>query len=190
MRYNSSKILLPLLFTFVRVGAFTFGGGYAMLPLIHRDVVEKKKWLTENEFLDLFAVAQSLPGVFAVNMSIFIGHRLCRWKGSIVAALGTIFPSFVVILLLALFFRHIQDNPWVMRIMSGIRPAVVALIAAPVLTTWRAMKVPKSQLWIPIASALLVWFMGVSPVYIIIGAAVGGLLYTLFIERRIREKIL
>ena len=123
-----------LFMTFMRIGMFTIGGGYAMLPLIQRDVVDRG-WMTKEEFIDIFSVAQSLPGIFAVNISIFVGYKLKRIGGSIVCALGTILPSFLIILLIALFFTHVRDNVWVEKIFKGLRPAVVALIAVPCLTT-------------------------------------------------------
>lgn len=170
-------MLWRLFITFVRIGGFTFGGGYAMLSLIQHDVVEKNHWMTNEEFIDLFAVSQSLPGVFAVNMSIFIGYRLKGYLGAVTCAIGATLPSFIIILLLAMFYQEVNDNVWVQRVMYGIRPAVVAMIAIPVITTWRAMKGTWRIVWIPILSALLVWLMGVSPVWIILGSALGGIIY-------------
>lgn len=126
--------------TFFRIGLFTIGGGYAMIPLIEADVVDKNKWVAREDFLDLMAIAQSCPGIFAVNMSIFIGYKLKGVPGSVVCALGTILPSFLIILGIALFFQQFRDNETVQRIFKGIRPAVVALIAAP---TFKWGRVPK-----------------------------------------------
>ena len=156
-----------LFMTFMRIGMFTIGGGYAMLPLIQRDVI------------DIFAVAQSLPGIFAVNISIFVGYKLKRIGGSVVCALGTILPSFLIILLIALFFTHVRDNVWVEKIFKGLRPAVVALIAVPCLTTARSLKLSRKQLIIPVGVAALIWLGGVSPAWIILAAIAGGLLYGL-----------
>lgn len=171
-----------LFFTFVKIGTFTIGGGYAMIPLIQQEVVDRG-WLSKEDFLDLFAVAQSLPGIFAVNIAIFVGYKLSKIKGSIVCALGTILPSFFIILTIALFFSQIQHNVWVERVFKGLRPAVVALIAVPVFTTARSIKLSRMELIIPVISALLIWKAGVSPIYIIIAAAVGGLLYRKFKNR-------
>ena len=115
-----------LFITFVRIGAFTIGGGYAMLPLIQREVVDRG-WMSKEEFIDLFAVAQSLPGVFAVNISIFVGYKLKKLTGSVICALGTILPSFLIILAIALFFTQFRENEWVEKAFKGLRPAVVAL---------------------------------------------------------------
>ena len=112
-----------LFLTFVKIGTFTIGGGYAMLPLIQREVVDKG-WLSKEDFIDLFSVAQSLPGIFAVNISIFVGYKLKKVPGGIVCALGSILPSFFIILAIALFFTHVQDNVWVEKAFKGLRPAV------------------------------------------------------------------
>lgn len=170
------NLYFTLFFTFVKIGTFTIGGGYAMIPLIEQEIVDRG-WLSKADFLDLFAVAQSLPGIFAVNISIFVGYKLAKVKGSVVCALGTILPSFFIILAIALFFSQIQHNVWVERVFKGLRPAVVALIAVPVFTTARSIKLSRAELLIPVASALLIWKAGVSPIYIIIAAAIGGLLY-------------
>ena len=169
---------LTLFFTFMKIGMFTIGGGYAMLPLIQREVVDRG-WMTKEEFIDIFSVAQSLPGIFAVNISIFVGYRLKKIPGGIVCALGTILPSFVIILLIALFFTQVKDNVWVEKIFKGLRPAVVALIAVPCLTTARSIHLSYKQLVVPVGAALLIWLGGVSPAWIILAAIVGGLVYGL-----------
>ena len=118
---------------FFKIGAFTIGGGYAMVPLIEHEIVDKHKWLSREDFVDLLAISQSAPGILAVNISIFIGYRLRGIRGSIVTALGTVMPSFLIILAIALFFHNYQDNAVVEKIFKGIRPAVVALIAVPMI---------------------------------------------------------
>ena len=110
-----------LFITFVRIGAFTIGGGYAMLPLIQREVVDRG-WMSKEEFIDLFAVAQSLPGVFAVNISIFVGYKLKKLTGSVICALGTILPSFLIILAIALFFTQFRENEWVEKALKAYVP--------------------------------------------------------------------
>ena len=168
--------------TFFRIGLFTIGGGYAMIPLIEADVVEKNKWVAREDFLDLMAIAQSCPGIFAVNMSIFIGYKLRGVKGSIVCALGTILPSFLIILAVALFFQEFRDNETVQRIFMGIRPAVVALIAAHTFKMAKSAKITFTNVWIPVVSAFLIWLLGVSPIYVIIVAGLGGYLYGKYIK--------
>ncbi len=173
---------LQLFLTFLKIGAGTIGGGYAMLPLIQREVVDRG-WLSKEDFIDLFAIAQSLPGIFAVNISIFVGYKLKKKLGSFVCALGTVLPSFLIILMIALTFTQIQDNEWVEKIFKGLRPAVVALIAVPCLTTARSIKLSYRSMLIPIAAALLIWQGGLSPVWIILAAIVGGLVYGLKIKK-------
>lgn len=169
---------LTLFLTFMKIGLFTIGGGYAMLPLIQREVVNRR-WMTKEEFIDIFSVAQSLPGIFAVNISIFVGYRLKKKMGGFICALGTILPSFLIILLIALFFTQVKDNVWVEKAFMGLRPAVVALIAVPCLTTARSIKLSYKLMIVPVAAALLIWLGGVSPAWIILAAIVGGLLYGL-----------
>lgn len=169
--------MFKLFITFLKIGLFTIGGGYAMIPLIERDVVERNGWVSREEFLDLLAVAQAAPGVFAVNISIFIGYKLCGVCGSIVAAVGNILPSVIIILAIAFFFSSFSDNRVVNNIFMGLRPAVVALIAAPVFSVAKSAKIGWTNVWIPILSALLIVAFGVSPIYIIMAAVVGGILW-------------
>ena len=171
--------------SFFLIGGFTFGGGYAMITLIRDEVVGRKGWLSDEEFIDLFAVAQSLPGVFAVNISIFIGYRIKKYLGAVTCALATILPSFLIILMIAMFFSSFRDNPHVIRVFKGLRPAVVALIAAPVITTWKALHLGYSSLWIPAVVALAVWWLGISPVIVIILAGALGWLYTMHLHKSI-----
>ena len=159
--------------TFAKIGMFTIGGGYAMIPLIEREIV-KKRWMSKEDFMEMFALTQSLPGVFAVNISIFVGYKLHKVKGSLVCALATILPSFVIMMLIAMFFAHFQDNQVMIRIFNGIRPAVVALIAAPTSSMAKSARINRYNIWIPVVSALLIWLLGFSPVWIIIAAGVGG----------------
>lgn len=174
-----SQISIKLFRTFFTIGLFTLGGGYAMIPIIQRKVVTEHGWIDEEEFLDLIAVAQSCPGVFAINISTFVGYKLARTRGAICAALGAALPSFVIILLIAMCFHQFQDVPWVAAAFNGIRPAVVALIAVPTFQLARSARICLSNCWIPIASALLIYLLGVNPIIIIAAAAVGGYLYGL-----------
>lgn len=170
------NIYLDAFLTFFKIGLFTIGGGYAMIPLIESEIIEKKKWVGKEEFLDLMAIAQSCPGIFAVNIAIFIGYRLRRVKGALVSCIGTALPSFIIILLIALFFHQFKDNQMVTAAFRGIRPAVVALIAVPTFNLAKKAKLNRFTFWIPIASALLIWLLGVSPILIILAAGVGGYL--------------
>lgn len=169
--------LFKLFTTFFRIGLFTFGGGYAMIPLIQRDVVERNGWIGKEEFVDLLAVAQSAPGVFAVNMAVFIGNKRRGRRGALAAAFGCVLPSVVIILLIALFFRQFRHIEVVNNAFMGIRPVVVALIAVPVFNLARSAKLGWSTAWIPVLSALLIVAFGVSPIYIIIVAGLAGFLW-------------
>ena len=144
------NIYLEAFGIFFKIGAFTIGGGYAMVPLIENEIVTKRKWIAQEDFIDLLAISQSAPGILAVNISIFIGYKLRGIRGSIITALGTILPSFIIILAIALFFHSFKDNPIVERIFKGIRPAVVALIAAPPMC-WAMIRrwqyCPRKILW-------------------------------------------
>ena len=122
-----------LFWTYIKIGTFTIGGGYAMLPLIEREVVDKHHWIDGQEFLDMIALAQAAPGLIAVNSAIFIGWKIYGWRGVVATVLGAVLPSFVIILLIAMVFRDIREYPTIEAIFKGIRPAVVALIAAAVI---------------------------------------------------------
>lgn len=154
-----------------------------MLSLIEKEVVQKKKWLSEEEFVDTIAIAQSLPGILAVNTAIFIGYRLRKIKGSLVCFFATTLPSFVIILLIAMFFTQYKDNPTIISIFKGIRPAIVALIAVPVFNTAKTAKITWKTAIIPITAALLISFLGVSPIFIVLAAIVGGIIYGRYFDK-------
>ena len=148
-----------------------------MVPLIEDEIVTKRRWIKPEDFLDLLAIAQSSPGILAVNIAIFVGYRLKGVKGSLVTSLGAILPSFLMILAIALFFQQFKDNVYVEKIFKGIRPAVVALIAAPTFKLGKSAKINQYTIWIPVVSALLIWLLGFSPIWIIIAAGLGGFIY-------------
>ena len=163
--------------TFFKIGMFTLGGGYAMIPLIEEEVVNRHKWISKEELLDLIAIAQSCLGVFAINIAIFIGYKLKKERGAVATALGTALPSFLIILAIAIFFHQFEDNRVIAAMFKGIRPAVVALIAVPTFRLAQRAQLNWFTIWIPIVSALLIWLLGVSPIWIIIAAGVGGYIY-------------
>ena len=148
-----------------------------MIPLIEQKVVDEKQWLSRQELMDLMAVAQSCPGVFAVNIGIFIGYKLRKTPGALACTIGTALPSFVIILAIALFFQQFRHYSAVESIFRGIRPAVVALIAAPVFRMAKTARICRYNVWIPVVSALAIWLLGVSPIWIIILAGIGGYVY-------------
>lgn len=174
-----SNIYWSTFSTFFKIGMFTLGGGYAMIPIIEEEVVNKHQWVSKEDMLDLIAIAQSCPGVFAINISIFIGYKLRKTRGALVTALGTALPSFLIILAIAIFFHQFEDNKVVAAMFRGIRPAVVALIAVPTFNLAKSAHLNRYTLWIPNVSALAIWLLGVSPIWIIILAGVGGYLYGL-----------
>lgn len=163
--------------TFVKIGAFTLGGGYAMIPIIQSEVVDKHHWIGEEEFLDLVAIAQSCPGAFAINMSVFVGYKVRKMRGALCTTIGAALPSFLIILLIALFFHQFMSVGWVAAMFRGIRPAVVALIAVPTFQMAKSAKIRLSTCWIPLFSALLIWALGVNPIWVILLAGIGGYLY-------------
>ena len=172
-----SNLYLKLFISFFKIGAFTFGGGWAMIPLIEREVVDKQNWIKREDFVDALAIAQSLPGVLAVNISILIGNKLRGLKGCLMATLGTILPSFLIILAIAIWFVQTYDNPVVERIFKGIRPAVVALIVSPVFSTAKTARINIKTVIIPIIVALSIWLGGLSPLWFVLLGAIGGILY-------------
>lgn len=169
-----------LFITFMKIGGFTLGGGPAMVPMMEKEVVDKHKWLTKEEFLDIYAVSQATPGIFAVDMASHIGYKLGGVRSGIWASLGVVAPSIVIILGIAMVFSQFKDNVWVEAFFKGVRPAVVALLAVPIFTMAKSAKIGWGNVWIPIASALLIWLCGVSPAFIILIAGVSGYLYGKF----------
>lgn len=188
-----NNLYLQLWLTFMKIGAFTFGGGWAMISIIEREIVDNHKWIEKDEFLDLLAIAQAMPGILAVNISVVVGDRLKGIKGSLAAAFGTILPSFVIILAIAIFLtpETIKNNEVLTRIFKGIRPAVVALIIAPVITTARAAKINWKTIIIPVAVAVLI-YSGLpvvsNPIFYIILGATGGYIYYTHVTLKQRKE--
>ena len=149
-----------------------------MLPLIQREVVDRKGWIDEQEFLNMIALAQTAPGLIAVNSAIFIGWRVGGWKGVCGAVLGAVLPSFLIILAIAMVFREWKELPAVEAAFKGIRPAVVALIAAPLFKMAKSAKIGWVTALIPIAAALLIWLGHVNPVWVILATIVLTLCFT------------
>lgn len=178
--------LWNIFLVFAKIGSFTIGGGYAMIPLI-RDELVKRGWLSEEELPDIVALAQSAPGVLAVNMSIFAGYKMRGLKGSIAATLGSALPSFLIILMIAMLFTGYQDNPVVIRIFKGIRPVVVSLIAVPMINMARKGNKTWWAWLISFVVLFLVAFMNFSPIYILLVLIVLALSFTLIKERRSRN---
>ncbi len=166
--------LFSLFYVFAKIGLFTLGGGYAMIPLMEREMVDKRAWLSHAGFLDVLSVAQGAPGIMAVNVAILVGYQRARARGSFCAALGAALPSFLIILLVAIFFQTYQHNPVVVRVFKGVRPAVVALISVPVFRLACAANIGWKTVWVPLAVVGLVWGLGISPVYVVLAAVMYG----------------
>ncbi len=186
------NIYLQLFTTFFKIGAFTFGGGWAMLSLIEKEIVDKRGWIDRTEYLDLIAVSQSLPGILAVNVSVAVGDKLRGMKGAVTASLGTILPSFMIILCIAIFLTPdlIKENETLSAVFKGIRPAVVALIVAPVISSARSAGIGCRTVIIPVAVALLIWSklpIVSSPILYILLGGIGGWWWLSRHQRKLRE---
>ena len=186
------NIYWQLFSTFFKIGAFTFGGGWAMISIIEREIVDKHKWIERKDFLDLLAVSQALPGILAVNIATSIGDKIKGLRGSVVASSGTILPSFILILLIAIFLTPdlIKNNIVISSIFMGIRPAVVALIIAPVITSARSAKLTFRTLWIPVVVAIMIslnlgWIS--NPIFYIFLGALGGWAWWKFNYKRLKK---
>ncbi len=170
------KIILNLFITFFKIGAFTFGGGYAMIPIMEREIVENKKLIGDEEFTDMLALAQASPGPVAVNTSVFIGYKIRGLTGALSCLLGTVLPSFLIILIIAIFFNDFKNLAIVEEIFSGIRPAIAALILSSVVIMLKKGDNLTKRISIALIVAVLVSFLDISPVIIIIAGALISLI--------------
>jgi chromate transporter len=175
--------LWQIFLVFAKIGAFTIGGGIPMIAAIKTELVERN-WLNDEDFIDIITLAQTAPGLFAVNISILTGHRLRGTKGSIVATIASCLPPFLIILMVAMFFTNFKDNEYVIKAFKGIRPVVVALIGVPMIDMIKATKMRWWSWVIVISSMTLVCFLKVSPVYILICVIVMALFISWYKERR------
>ena len=183
---NRKTSLWQIFGVFAKIGAFTIGGGYAMISLIQNEIV-RRKWLSEDDFSELITLAQTAPGLLAVNISIFTGFRLRGVKGSIVATLASILPSFLIILAIAMAFSGFQDNPTVIRIFKGIRPVVVALILVPMINMARKSDDTWWKWTLSAVVLALVGFLGVSPIYILLCVIVIFFGISVYREKRMNK---
>ena len=168
-------MLFDIFKTFFKIGVFTFGGGYAMIPLIGAEVIDRRGWIAEKDFLELLTLAQSAPGPIALNTAVFVGYKMQRYAGALAAVMGVVVPSFTIILIIAMFFSDIRDNQWVDAAFRGMRPAVVALIVAPVIGLARGMHA--ALIAVAAAVAAAVWYGGFSPVWLLLAGAAAGALW-------------
>lgn len=181
------KKLMEIFLVFFKIGSFTIGGGYAMIPLIEKEVVDKKGWIDRKDFVELLALGQSAPGPIAVDAAVFVGYKVAGILGSIFAVLGSILTAFIVILIFAIYYMGVKDSLVVQRIFLGIRPAVVALIAVPVLRMGKSSNITRKTIFIPILTVILIVLLKVNPIFIIITAALGGLTYGFIKERKLKK---
>lgn len=184
---NKDNLILKIFIVFFKIGAFTIGGGYAMLSLIEDEIVNKKKWLSQDEFLEGMVIAQSTPGVLAVNISIVTGYKIAGFLGMFAGVLGSILPSFLIVLLLSRFLMIYRHTEVFIAFFNGLKPAVVALILISVCRIARSSKVNYKNFFIPLGIALIVKFTDISPIYIIIATMILGNIY--FSNRDKKEKI-
>ncbi len=170
--------LLTMFGSFFKIGLFTFGGGYAMVPIIQREVIDRRGWIDREEFIELLTLAQSAPGPIALNTSVFVGYKMRGYAGALAALLGVVVPAFTVILIVAIYFAQFRENIYVNAAFKGMRPAVVALIVAPVISLSKGMGAWKYL--IAALTAAVVWCGGLSPIWLIVVAAVAGVLLELY----------
>ncbi len=175
-------MLFKMFITFFKIGAFTFGGGYAMLPIMQKEVVEKNKWINTEEFMDIIAVAEVTPGPVAVNTSSYVGFKRAGFKGAVVCTLGTVLPSFLIILFIAMFFGHYRNNPIIEKMFMGIRPAVVALILSAVYKLKKGMNITVFTIIIAIATVGIILLFDVNPIFVILVVAFSSIIYGKFKE--------
>lgn len=168
--------LIDLFLTFAKMGAVTFGGGYAMLPIIQREVVEKRKWATDAEIVDYYAVGQCTPGVIAVNTATFVGYKVKGILGGIAATAGVVFPSIVIILIIAAFLNNFANYEIVQHAFAGVRVAVVGLIISSVVGLWKKSVKNYIEIIISVAAFVFGGLLKISPVWIVIAAGIVGVI--------------
>ena len=168
--------LFKLFSTFFRIGGLTFGGGYAMLPMLEKEVVDEKKWATSEELLDYYAVGQATPGIIAVNTATFIGYKVKGMLGALFATAGVVFPSLVIIIIIATCLQNFAKYEIVQRAFSGIRVAVAVLIIDAIAKLWKNSVIDKVGILIFLVTFIFGSFFNISPIYIVISSAILGLI--------------
>lgn len=181
------RTLLPLFLTFLKIGAFTFGGGYAMIPLIQRETVEKKKWISDDDVLEIIAIAESTPGPIAINAATFVGYRVCGFFGALLSTLGIVLPSFLIILTLSSVLDLFYELPAVRYAFEGIRAGVLALILKALWSMYRKSKKGLLSYLLMALSFVAVAFFSVNAVFVILVCAAVGILTLFLSERRARK---
>lgn len=182
------KTLIEMFLIFARIGGFTFGGGYAMLPMLQREIVDNKKWATQEELMDYYAIGQCTPGIIAVNVATFVGYKEKGFFGAVFSTLGVITPSVIIVGIIAMFISNFQDYEIVQYAFSGIRAAVVALIASSVIKLFKKSVIDGVTGLIFISITLLSFFTDISPIIFIVVSGVIGLSYKLIKAKTAAEK--
>ena len=181
---NKLKEFLSLYLAFVKIGTFTFGGGLAMMPIMQRELIEKRGWVTEEELIDYFAIGQSTPGIIAVNVSTFVGYKRLGWFGGIVGTLGVVTPSWVIIMLLAGAISSVDKYPLAQKALKGINVAVAALLTSVIVKfSKKTIKNICNALFMLLAFALI-YFLKVQSVWIILSSLIIGCLLTLYRQKK------
>ncbi len=168
--------LLELFLVFFKMGSFTFGGGYAMLPIIQEEIVNKRNWATDEEILDYYAIGQSTPGIIAVNTATFIGYNRMGIIGGIIATLGVVSPSIILITIIAAFFKNFQDYALIQNAFGGIRVVVAALILNAVIRMYKDSVKDWVGILLFIASFLLLVFLDITPIIVIVVSSIIGII--------------
>jgi chromate transporter len=177
------RLLWQIFITFFKIGAFTFGGGYAMVPLIQREASEKNGWVTDEDILDIVAIAESTPGPIAINSATFVGYRACGVLGSVCATLGVVLPSFIIILTISGILRQFQENVYVQYAFRGIRAGVLALIVKAMWGMYKKCKKNVPAYIVMVAAFVLVAFVKVPVLWVIAGCAVFGIVTYYAVEK-------
>ncbi len=186
---NKLKQFLELYFAFVKIGAFTFGGGLAMMPIMQRELIEKRGWVTEDELIDYFAIGQSTPGIIAVNVATFIGYKKLGWLGGIIGTIGVVTPSWVIIMLLAGAISSVDQYPLAQKALKGINVAVAALLTSVIVKfSKKTIKNIWNALFMLLAFALI-YFFKVQSVWIILTSLIIGCLLTLYKQKKQKTSV-
>lgn len=181
---NKMKLLLKLFLTFFKIGAFTFGGGYAMIPLIQKETVETNKWLSDDDILEIIAIAESTPGPIAINSATFVGYKVCGFWGSFFATLGVVLPSFIIILIISYILREFQNIKAVKYAFNGIRAGVLALLIKAIISMYKKVQKNLVSYIVMAFSFIIVAFFDINVLFVIIGCALIGLISSLYAKRR------
>jgi len=180
-------LCLKLFITFFKIGAFTFGGGYAMIPLIQRETVETNKWISDEDILEVIAIAESTPGPIAINSATFVGFKVCGFWGSFFATLGVVLPSFIIILAISFVLAEFQDIKAVKYAFNGIRAGVLALLVKAIITMFKKVKKNIAAYIVMILSFVLAAFTDINVIFVIIGCALFGIATSLLAKKEGKE---